>query len=167
MVTATGAMLGGAQARHIRIHHVNLFEADLRGADLSQAMLNACTLEKANLDDCDLSGSYLVYSTCVGAGFRHAQLEGLTALGSTFREADFDGAMGFFRCNEIVAEVLLREAGDEHQRIMECAAIVADRERCYPEWKEYLADHADAEAFAYRVFGHYPESGCTEALRDA
>ena len=164
MVNASGAVLRGAQARHIRMHHVNLFEADLEGANLSRAMLNTCTLEKANLDGCDLTSSYLVYSACARTSFRRAQLEGLTALGSTFSEANFNSAIGFFRCNEIVAEVLLREAGGDLQRIMECAAIVVDRERCYAEWKDYLVQHADAEAFALQVFSRYPESGCAEAL---
>jgi uncharacterized protein YjbI with pentapeptide repeats len=166
MVTATGAILRGARAHRVRMRHVDLYEADLSGADLGRAMLNACTFEKALLDDTDLSRAYLVHSTCIGASFRRAEMDGLAALGSSFRDAVLAGARRFFRSHEIVSELLLREAGNDFERVMQCAAIVADRARCYPEWRTYLEAHPDAKQFAFAVFDRYPESGCAEALRE-
>lgn len=162
---ATGALLCDASARRVRVRHVQLLEADLRGADLRGALLRGCTLERATLDGGDLSRAHLVHSACTGASFRDARLERLDTLGSTFAGADFDGARCFAASHEIVAEILLREAAGDLQRVMECAAVTADRDRCWAEWKDYVERCPEAAAFAFRVFARHPRSGCAEALR--
>ena len=162
---ATGAMLCDVAARGVRLRHVQLLEADLRRADLRGALLRGCTLERATLDGADLARAHLVHSACTGASFGDAWLDRLDTLGSTFAGADFDGARAFSASHEIVAEILLREAAGDLQRVMECAAVAADRDRCWAEWKDYVERRPEAAAFAFRVFAKYPRSGCAEALR--
>jgi hypothetical protein len=166
MVEASSAVLRDVDARAVRMHHVNLLEADLRGADLGKSMIRNCTLEHAVLSAANLSGMYLLHSNCSHATLRSVMLAGATTLGSRFSGAEFRGAHQFFACREIVAEILLREAEGDLLRIMECAAIVTERTRCYSHWKDYVSTHPDAQAFAFKVFDMYPDSGCREALRD-
>jgi hypothetical protein len=165
MVDMTGADLRGIVAEHARLRHVDLLDADLTGSDLRRSIIHGCSLERGILEDCDLTRAYLVRSSCDNVRLARARLDGLTTLSSTFRGADLAGAHRFFACPELVAEILLREANGQLTRIMECAAIVVDRERCYSEWQEYVAANPEASEFAYGVFAKYPESGCTEALR--
>lgn len=166
MVEATCADFAHVKGRRWRMDHVNLLEANLSAADLGESMIRNCTLERADLSATNLADAFLVQSDCSDTRFGTASLSGATTVGSRFAGAELSSARQFFACREIVAEILLREAEGDLTRIMECAAVVAERTRCYSHWKAYLADHRGAEAFAFKVFESYPESGCREALRN-
>lgn len=167
LVDAACALLGDVRAPGVSMWHVELPEADLAGADLTGARLHRCGLERADLTSADLAGAHLVHSDCSDAVLRDAHLARTTTLGTRFVGVDLAGARAFATCREVVAEVLSRETRDDTDLAMACAAVVADRRRCYAEWAAYLDDHPAAADLARRTFDRYPRSGCREALRDA
>ena len=118
-VDLIGAYLRGAYLRG----------ADLSGADLSGADLSGAYLRGADLRGADLSGAYL----------RGADLRGAYLSGAYLRGADLRGAKINWQSHTLIAELLLRAAGDDVAKRKVAGFVAVSLDLCWDEMLEAAA----------------------------
>jgi uncharacterized protein YjbI with pentapeptide repeats len=166
-VSLVQASLAGAHANASVWRHADLTVADCTGLELREALMGTCLFERADLTDADLSLIRLIDCTCTEATFRGTTFNEANTAGSRFARAQFAGARQFFRCREIVVEILSREIGDDLERAKLVGALAMHADWCYPEWAQILTLQPHYRQVAVEIFRQYPESGFLQALRAA
>jgi uncharacterized protein YjbI with pentapeptide repeats len=184
-VDLSGASLRGANLERATFHQVSLVKASLAGArcaesiwrqaDLTgaecmnagwrEAYVGNALLERADFADADLTLLRLIDCNCAGASFRGADFARANTAYSRFTDAHFEGAKRFSRCREIVVEILAREIGDDTARARLVGALALQRDWCYAEWAQMLAQEPHQREAALELFRRYPDSGFREAWR--
>jgi uncharacterized protein YjbI with pentapeptide repeats len=164
-VHAGTSCFAGSNATNARWEHTDLTAANFTNANLRRSVMRTCALESIRLDGADLTDGSLAYSVCEAASFQGTILENTETVGAQFARADFAGSFRFFRCREIVVELLRREAGNDFEMLKLVGAAQTSK-WCYGHWHKYLLDYPEYMKKALAILGRYPESGAMEALRD-
>jgi uncharacterized protein YjbI with pentapeptide repeats len=163
-VKAPRASFAGATFDRAIVEGCDLSHADLSDARLEHTFFRNSNLERARLDRARLGHGKLAHTNCTGASFRDGDLDSVLTVGSTFFLAEVETARRFFLCRDLVAEILLREVGDDFERARLVGAVATNPTWCFREWKAWLDFHPAIRDQALAVFARYPHSGCREAL---
>jgi uncharacterized protein YjbI with pentapeptide repeats len=173
----TGAEIAAVVEQHKLWHNhhgglrAHLRYADLRGADLSGAYLPA-----ADLCDADLSGAYLpaanlcgadLRETCLqyaclqyadlrSADLRSANLRIANLWGADLRCANLRGAILNWSSRDLIAAILLSEAGTHLARRSLAGLMLVSRDWC---WKDFMALKHPETAWAIEVLTPYLREG--------
>ena len=99
-------------------------KTDLRGADLGGANLRGAYLRGA-----DLGGAYLG-----GADLGEADLGEADLRGADLGGADLTGARLSWQSHDIIADILLREAGDDIAKRKIAGLVLLSRDWCWQEF---------------------------------
>jgi hypothetical protein len=155
------ADLVGADLRGADLTGANLRLAGLRGADLTGA-----NLRLADLREADLRGANLRLADLGEADLREADLRGAELRGAGLWEADLRGAKLNWQSHDIIAELLMRDAGDDIGKRKVAGLILVSRDWC---WDRFLAVDDPQREWALSVLRQYVRDGdgAPEALREA
>ncbi len=164
-VSATKASLVGARCAESVWRQADLTGAECAGAHWHEAFVGNSVLEHADFTDTDLSWLRLIDCNCAGTSFRGADFERANTVYSRFTGARFERARRFFRCREIVTEILSHEINGDLERAKLVGVVAMNQDWCYPEWAKILALQPHYRQVVTEIFRQYPESGFMEALR--
>jgi uncharacterized protein YjbI with pentapeptide repeats len=164
-VSAAGAVLTDARCADSFWRQPDLTGADCTGSSWREALIGDGLLERAQFAGADLTWLRLVDCNCAGASFQGAEFEQANTANSRFTGAQFERAKRFFRCREIITEILSREIADDLERAKLVGALAINQAWCYPEWAKILALQPHFRQVVAEIFRRYPESGFIEALR--
>jgi uncharacterized protein YjbI with pentapeptide repeats len=156
-----GANLHGADLHGADLRGANLCVADLRGADLHGANLRGANLCVANLCWADLRGADLRGADLRGADLRGEDLHGANLRGANLRGADLRGAnlngcKVAWQSHDLLAEILMRAAGDDIAKLKVAGMILLCREKC---WKDLLAIRDPLTGWAIGVLREWVQEG--------
>ncbi len=146
---------------------MDLTGADCAGTHWREAFIGDSVLERTDFADADLTWLRLIDCNCAGASFEGAEFDHANTANSRFTGAHFERARRFFRCREIVMEILSREINGDLERAKLVGALAMNQDWCYPEWAKILALQPHYRQAVAGIFRQYPQSGFLEALRAA
>ena len=145
--------------------------ADLCGADLSGAYLPAANLCGADLRETCLQHAYLQYADLRSADLRRANLRGADLWGADLRNANLRianlwgadlrcanlrGAILNWSSRDLIAAILLSEAGTHLARRSLAGLVLVSRDWC---WKDFMALKHPETAWAIEVLTPYLREG--------
>jgi uncharacterized protein YjbI with pentapeptide repeats len=164
-VSAPRAVLAGARCADSFWQQADLTGADCTGSHWREALVADAILERADFADADLTWLRLIDGNCAEASFQGAEFDHANTAHSRFTGAHFERARRFFRCREIIVEILSREINGDLERAKLVGTLAMDQEWCYPEWAQILALQPHYRQVAIDIFRRYPDAGFIEALR--
>jgi len=144
--TLSGASLSGAS-----LSWANLSWANLSGANLSGANLSGANLSWANLSWANLRGANLRW-----ANLRGANLSGANLSGANLSGANLSGAIINWDSHTLIAEILLRAAGDDPKLRMVAGLILVSTDWC---WDKLLAIRTPHRKWALTELAKWIQDG--------
>ncbi|KKM85364.1 hypothetical protein LCGC14_1289760 [marine sediment metagenome] len=163
----TGAYLAGANLTGAYLTRAYLTGADLAGADLTGAYLTRAYLTGADLTGADLTRADLTGADLTGADLTGAYLTGADLTRADLTEADLTAITVNWCSHALMAEILLRAAGDNIPR-QQYAAWSTHQTKW--EWNEFLeyGKSDDRVAWALSVLAKWvkPGDGAPDVLRE-
>ena len=150
------ANLCGADLRETCLQYACLQYADLRRADLRRADLRCADLWGADLRGADLRRANLRGADLWGADLRSANLRIANLWGADLRCANLRGAILNWSSRDLIAAILLSEAGTHLARRSLAGLMLVSRDWC---WKDFMALKHPETAWAIEVLTPYLREG--------
>jgi uncharacterized protein YjbI with pentapeptide repeats len=152
------ANLCSADLRETCLQHAYLQYADLSDANLSRACLMCADMRSADLLRADMRSADLRSADLLCADMRSADLRYATLWGADLRYADLRGAILNWYSHDLIAAILLSEAGTHLARRSLAGLVLVSRDWC---WKAFMALTHPETAWAIEVLTPYLRDGET------
>jgi uncharacterized protein YjbI with pentapeptide repeats len=114
----------------------NLRFSDLSNSDLSNSNLSNSNLRYSNLSNSNLSNSNLSCSDLSCSDLSCSDLSGSDLSGSDLSGSDLSGSNLNWQSHDLIAEILLRSAGDDYEKRSIAGLILISRDWC---WDKFVA----------------------------